>query len=550
MIDLSPFRARVRLLRSLLWAAFGLVAGGVAGGALVAGLAWHWIDLPVSQPLGLGLGLAALAGLIGGLAGWLRPTEELDLAKSIDVRAQTQDRLATATSVREGEFADALARDAHHTAEGLPPKTVYPLRFGPWHYGAMVSLALPVLAFFSAAVPAIVDPARAEERKEGKSKSAEVERVARELEDAAKSDTSPETKALSQALRKTANDLKAERVDKREQQERANEIRRLSNELVKAKAEQAQQSLTTARDALRKMDKQNQTGRELTDHQKQVVGMTDQERQDAARKVEAQMEANNRQIQALQNDLANKPMSAAERKAAEAKLAELIKQQKELQEQLKDLKMDRKLLEELRKTLDDPINSDLKKLLDEMREKMAKTQSKAQQQKLTKEDIEKLKEEMKQQEERMRELLDALKDPEKKKQLMDALREAMKNMQQMQGGGQGLGLMPGLFGMPGPGNDNDIMLNDTGHIDKYDKPQKEVGQTVTKAVTGQRQDKGEETYMEVKGPAELTGKSAVPSQSISPSATRKAEAAIRRGQIPAKHSERVRSYFDSLSRPK
>ncbi|MFX8918417.1 hypothetical protein ABTN06_18800, partial [Acinetobacter baumannii] len=92
----------------------------------------------------------------------------------------------------------------------------------------------------------------------------------------------------------------------------------------------------------------------LTDHQKQVVGMTAEEREQAARKVQAQIEANNRQIQAMQNDLAHKPMSDSERKALEQKLAEKIKEQKELEDQLKDLKMDPKLLEEFRKTLDDP----------------------------------------------------------------------------------------------------------------------------------------------------------------------------------------------------
>lgn len=530
MIDLSPFRARVRLLRAVLGGAIGLVAGGLAGGLLVAALAWHWVDWTLPFPLAVGLGVTALGGLVGAALGFFRSPSELDLARSVDTRAHTQDRLATAATVREGDLAEALARDANHTASELRAKQVYPLKAGPWHYGAMVSLALPVLAFFSASVPGLIDPARAEERKEGKVKSAEVERVAKEVEEAAKTDAAPQTKALSQALRKLSNDLKAERVDNKQQRERAADIRKLSNELVKSKAEDAQQHLTTARESLRKMDQAKAMDRELTDHQKQVLGMNDQERQEAARKVEAQMEANNRQIQALQNDLAHKPMSDAERKAAEQKLDQLIKEQKELQDQLKDLKMDQKLMDEMKKALDDPANADLKKLMDQMQQKLSQTQTKASQQKLTKEDIEKLKEQMKQMEEQMKQLLDAMKDPVKKQMLMQALEQAMKDMKDMQGAQAGLGLLPGLSGAPSPGPDNDIMLNDTGRIDKYDKPQQEVGKTVTKAVTGQRQDKGEETYMEVKGPAELTGKSSVPTQSIAPSASRKAEQAISRAR--------------------
>jgi hypothetical protein len=498
-----------------------------------------------------GLGLAAAGGAVGAALGWLRSTPEIDLAKSIDTRAQTQDRLATAASVHDGELAEALARDAADTASHLDAKRVYPFKPGPWHYGAMVSLALPVLAFFSASVPALVDPAGANERSEVKTKAVEVERVAAEVEDASKANVTPQSKALSQAMRKLANDMKAERVDHKEQHERADELRKLSNELAKAKAEKAQQSLTTAKETMRKMDEQKSMGRELTNHQKQVVGMSADEREQAAKKVEAQMEANNRQIQAMQNDLAHKPMSGSERKAAEQKLAEKIKEQKELEEQLKDLKMDPKLLEEMRKTLDDPANADMKKLMDEMQQKLSQTQTKASQQKLTKEDLERLKEQMKQMEQQMKELMEAMKDPMKKQMLMQAMKEAMKNAQDMQAAMQGLQLA-GQLGQPGSGGpgDNDLMTNDTGKIDKYDTPQKEVGKTVTKAVTGQRQDKGDETYMEVKGPAELTGKSSVPTQSIAPSAARKAELAISRGRIPAKHTERVRSYFDSLSRPK
>ncbi|MES1228141.1 MAG: hypothetical protein ABUL72_05680, partial [Armatimonadota bacterium] len=139
MIDFTPFRKRVRQLRALAWMAFGLIAGGVIGGLLVAAVGWHWVDWSVRSPLLVGLGVLALGGLVGAAWGWTRPAEDVALAMSLDVRASTKDRLASATMVHEGDLNDALGKDAAATASRISPQRAYPFKAGPWHFTALAS---------------------------------------------------------------------------------------------------------------------------------------------------------------------------------------------------------------------------------------------------------------------------------------------------------------------------------------------------------------------------------------------------------------------------
>jgi hypothetical protein len=58
---------------------------------------------------------------------------------------------------------------------------------------------------------------------------------------------------------------------------------------------------------------------------------------------------------------------------------------------------------------------------------------------------------------------------------------------------------------------------------------------------------GPSSYIEVRGPASLGARSAIPYKSVLPSYQRKEEAALSGGKIPKKHLKRVRAYFDSLT---
>jgi hypothetical protein len=548
MIDFAPFRRRVRLLRGLTGLSVGLVAGGLASALLVGAASWHWLEWPFRVPALAGAaGLLALCAAVGWTVGWTRPSPDVELAKSLDLRTRAKDRIASATMVHEGEFTAAVAKDAAESVSHASAARVYPFRPGGWHYSALACCALPLVAHFTALAPALLDPQGARERAETKRRAPEVERVAREVEEQTKSDQSPQSKALANELRKMAQDMKAERVDRKAEAQKSAEIRRLANDLARTKADQAQQALTRASEAQRKMQEKASEARELTDRQQMVASMTDQEREDAIRRAEAEQEANNRQIQALQKQLQDSRLSPEERAKIEKELAERLKQAQEMAALLKDLKLDPEVLRKFREALNDPANRELRELMAQLQRKLAQQQGKAAQNKLTKEDIERLQAQIKEIEARLKKLTEMLKDRKAVEEMIKQLREALKNAKEMGQckGGLGFGL-----GMPGLGPDSDIGLQEEGVVNKTAKPQAEAGKTVVKAVTGQRQEQGEESYMEVRGPAELTPRSSVPTVSIPASATRKAEQSIARGRIPAKHTERVRSYFDSLARGK
>lgn len=562
MIDFAPFRQRVRLLRGLKGLSLGLVAGGVFGGAVVALADWRVVDWCMAVPaLAVGVGVLAVAGAVGAALGWFRPAGDTDLAKSLDLRAHASDRIATATLVTEGELADALARDAATTVARIQPRMAFPFRAGPWHYSALACCALPLVAHFTASIPAIVDPNGAKEKAEVKSKAGEVERVAREVESQAKAGQLPQEKALAESLRKLSQDMKAERVDRKAQTQKGNEIKKLANDVARAKADKAQQSLTEARELQRKATEQKNaaaTQRQITDQQRQVAAMSDQERDEATRKVEAQMEANNRQIEALETERQLPTLSPKERAAIEKRIEERAKKAEELASLLNDLKMDPEVLRKLAEAIDDPANAELKQLAEQLQQKLSEQQQKAAMNQLTEADLEKLKEQVKAMEKQMEALAKQLKDPAQAKQMLEAMRQAMKESQQMaDAAGKALQLAAQLTGESGESGEgrggqspDDVMTKDTGKVNKSEKPQAEVGKTETKSVTGRRQDQGEESYMEVRGPAELTPRSGVPTLSIPASSTRKAEQSISRGRIPAKHTERVKKYFGSLNQGK
>jgi hypothetical protein len=111
----------------------------------------------------------------------------------------------------------------------------------------------------------------------------------------------------------------------------------------------------------------------------------------------------------------------------------------------------------------------------------------------------------------------------------------------------GIGLMSALGLNGGPSKDNFFM--DTDRINKLDKGVAGEGKTFETSVTGQRREdgKGEETYIEIKGPTSVGNRSSVPYKQVLPSYRKKAEEAIDRKKIPKQHEKRVKEYFDSLN---
>jgi hypothetical protein len=106
------------------------------------------------------------------------------------------------------------------------------------------------------------------------------------------------------------------------------------------------------------------------------------------------------------------------------------------------------------------------------------------------------------------------------------------------------------LGGPGAdsGDENDVMLFDTGKINKSETPIPGQGQTSATRVQGQRREEGEESYIEIRAPTHVGTRSSVPYNQVLPSYKKKAESAIERSEIPKEHQKRVREYFESLER--
>lgn len=106
---------------------------------------------------------------------------------------------------------------------------------------------------------------------------------------------------------------------------------------------------------------------------------------------------------------------------------------------------------------------------------------------------------------------------------------------------------PELVRGPGaPGYMSIKAEHNIGKVNHLDKAAPSKGSTSIETVDPLKGD-GPESYIEVRGPAQMGARSAIPYKAVLPSYQRKEEAALTNGQIPKKHQKRVRAYFDSLN---
>src|SRR5438105_2979009 len=103
------------------------------------------------------------------------------------------------------------------------------------------------------------------------------------------------------------------------------------------------------------------------------------------------------------------------------------------------------------------------------------------------------------------------------------------------------------MGLQVGGPSPDTWMGNTHYVPTNDKPHDIKAKAKPLAVTGERQEGGEEeTYIEVRGPSGLGSKTTVPYSKVLPQYRKQAERAIQRQEIPKQHQKRVRDYFNSL----
>jgi hypothetical protein len=102
----------------------------------------------------------------------------------------------------------------------------------------------------------------------------------------------------------------------------------------------------------------------------------------------------------------------------------------------------------------------------------------------------------------------------------------------------------------GPGDGSDVWAGNYGNVPRNKDARDIKASEVPVMATGERRETGDETYIEVRGPASLGARSSVPYLKALPKYQKRAEEAIARKRIPKSKQKRVKEYFDSLQRGK
>lgn len=599
-VPLEKFRRRVLVLTLLRGGLVGLALGAWASCLLLLA---DWFILP-GLPIAAILAPAGAGMLIGGIVAWLRRPSLEEVAKSLDRRLGLEDRVATALQhTGEGtEFRPLIEESAAAAVTEADPKKAFPLKWtGQMSHAFTSLLSLFLLAGLLTLQPWI-SPRERGSREALKAAIPEIERIKKETARTplAKPDDQKDARRIAQELEKLQRQLEKERLSpkmaeakamqiadqldelqknqRKNLAERAEKIETAREKLLQEKADEMAAQMPASREALSPDDatRQAETGRsrslnsELDRLSRQLSSaLTAQEK----REIEAQManlkeeleqlrkldevrrEAQDLQerlkgLKALESELLKRlgdpKLSQKERQELEAQLKQNRATQEELKQQLEELERAAKEIQELQKAMEELMSQEAFKELYELLQELqgqCNGQSSGSCKPLTKEDIEKMIEKIK-------ELTELLKDDEAARELLDALREAIENgeLSECNGGLPllgALGLIP-KWGPGGPGGE-DFMLFDQGKVNTSGKNVEPKGETRVTAVRGTpRPEGGPSRYVEIKAPTFVGRRSSVPYSQVLPRYQQKADRAIERQQIPKRHQNRVRDYFDSI----
>lgn len=539
---LTRFRRRVRLLQA--WR--GIARGGMIGGIVALVLAaldffqvWYTGWWGVAVPIAAGLALGVLYGLT-------RKISTLDLADSIDRRAALQNRVATATEDHHEKFAEAQRADALARLEDLRPARVYPVRFTRWHTGSVGLGVLAAAVVLLGNTPLLMSAQGKQDREELQELGKTVERVAKPVVEKEPDASTKQAKDLAQKYETFAQELQRGRMPMEKAMEEANKLASEAEKATKEQSERAEMMLTKAQDALTKQafeDAMLESGmnpEELANmdasEMSALAQMSPSERNQRESEISEALRELQKQLAEGKNDK-GEPLTQQQRADLETQLADFKKN-------LQELKLSAKAREFLNRLMSTPEYKELMELAKELRKANQAAKQNPNKPPLTKEQIEEMNR-------KLEELAEKLKNDEDLKAFLEELKKALKECEgQCDSAGLGMcmgGLIP-MWGPSGPGQDN--LYRDIGQVPQNEKEEDIKAKSDVKAVKGQRQEKGDEAYMEIKGPASLGERSKTPYFKVMPKYRKQAEEALNKDKIPKEHQKRVRDYFDSLNRGK
>ena len=532
----------------------GVCAGGL-GAAVWSGL--DWAGKADATPVGMAA-LVGGAAAVGASIGACLRIQESALRASVDRRAGLENRLTA--SVVDVPFVEEIRADASARLESVRSATLYPMRFGRWHGGALAAMALATSIFLLGSTPLLLSSAAKAERAAMAKTGQAVERITRtqfETPEAQK-EMSEGERLLAQEARKLQRDLEKGRMSREEAMQKANDLEKKAQDLAKQAAGESQRSLADAETAMDKMERATLEKAGLGGADPALLQMPQGQKEmlqkrNAAEQAEIKkaMAAIDKRLAEIAKKLAQKGLSEAERKTLEAERKSLEAKKSELERQAERAKKEGdalKLSDEARSTLDKMRNHELMKEIRKLAEQMQKSNAQAAktgQPQLTPEQRADMKK-------RLEALLTKLKDDAAMKEYLEQMIEAMKNGMLKAGqcerpGALGAGLMA-LLGIRGNGIGDDGLFADTGHVNRLDKPEEGKGKTFETQISGARRETGEETFVEIKAPTTVGNRTSVPYRQVLPSYRKKAEEALGRKEIPKDQEKRVRQYFESLTK--
>ncbi len=523
------------------------LARGVALGAVLA-LVLAGLDFFDAWYTGWwGVGAPILAGaFVGVLYGLTRQVSTAALADSIDRRAQLQNRVATATEDHHEQFAEAQRADALARLEGLKPARVYPVKFTRWHTGSVALSLAAVAVVLLGNTPMLLSAQERQDREELKKTGQAIERVAKPVLERPDEDSTKVAKELAQKYDAFGKDLQRGRMPMEKAMEEANKLAAEAERATKEQADRAEMIVSKAQDALLR-EAFEDAARESGMNPDDLANLSAAEMQALSQLSESEAASRESSLNEQMADLAKQLREGKNEKGETLTQAErdaLAKEMEALKKNLQDLKLSQKAREFLNRLMKDPDYKELMKIAQELRKASQNAQQNPDRPPLTKEQIEEMSK-------KLEELAERLKNDEDLKAFIEELKKALKEGQgQCDSGGMcmGLGGLLPMWGSGGPGQDQ--FFRDIGQVPQNEQEEDIQAKPDVKAVKGQRQETGDETYMEIKGPASIGDRSKTPYFKVMPKYRKQAEEALNKEQIPKEHQKRVRDYFDSLNRGK
>lgn len=565
--QLERFGRRVRLARLWRGTWAGLLVGASFAAALVAMDLARLVDF---QPVG-GFWLAGGAALAGALVGVLWRIDELAVARSVDRRAGLQDRATTALH-KEGSgelFETPLEADAERNLATVNPKAVYPLRFGAPQASACLALALLATAYVVSDRGLLLSDSQKATQRELKATATQVERIVKNLESGGEGTDKEAERKLAAELRKFGRDLERGKYDREEALQMAEKLTQDAKKLTEQRLEKAGEKMeqVTARAMQEKFEEAGGDLGKLADlkldtmEQEQLREMMEKSGADQLRgdQIDDQMlkklGADDTASEMMRLSDTQKQKLAEEMAKAQQEIKQQLEQgnltpqeQKALQQQaqsMQDLMNKLELSEDVKKAMQELQNMQEYKEMQELMSQMERAKQQMEQgQPLTEEQIDQMKKQAEQ-------LAEMMKDPQAKEAMRQAIKDMVEQLKQgnvdmeaMQQMMSALGMDSGnQSGGPGPGGS----YQGEGENPKQDPMQLQGKGNIT-AIRGERDEqKGTDSYTEIKAPTMVGSRTSVPYSQVLPGYRKTAESAVGNNKVKGKHKQRVKEYFDQLS---